>query len=79
MAIIAKCGEKPNEIKDFPKLMKRKKNKYFNRNLIVYFSSSKVGMAIVSDHLTFGKGYYSDDWNMEVFEDYNGPVTLQNA
>lgn len=79
MAIIVKSGEKPNEIKGFPKLMKYKKTKEFNYDLIVLFDKSKRGMVINSNWPGLNKGNFSDSWLMDYFEDYNDPVVLQNA
>ena len=59
--------------KPFPKLMISK----LSGNIIL-FEKQEVGTCIVSKELTIQIGYYSDDWTMLNFTDYNEPITLQN-
>ena len=59
--------------KAFPKLM------ISDRGMIVFFSESKKGMVFSADREKFYPILkYSEDWRMEVFKDYNDPITIQN-
>lgn len=65
---------KTQEEKPFPKLMI---NLY--KNVIVLMSERKCGTVVYSTTKAYEIGYYSTDWFMDNFTDYNEPITLQNA
>lgn len=62
--------------KEYPKLM------IGSDGLIVLFYQETKGTVIKSsskDVIGFTIGHYSDTWNMDWFDDYNEPITIQNA
>ena len=74
MAINVTLGEAGTvPVKEFPKLMKAK-----NTSLVVFFGSYKCGQVIIDD-VFYRKGFFSNEWIMESFTDYNEPITIQNA
>jgi hypothetical protein len=72
VTVIVKKVEVVKE-KEFPKLMISPKR------MIVLFSQNKKGMIVDTgtdpNHRILT---YLDYWNMEAFEDYNEPITIQN-
>jgi hypothetical protein len=71
MAVKVIVHERPIQIKHFPKLMIGKSS------VIVLFFKENTGV-IIKDVLYETVGYYSDQFKMPDFEDYNEPITLQN-
>lgn len=71
--------------KPFPKLMINTKMKFVilatdkkvSPNKIPGTSPGYVG-TVVNKTPYWNIGYYSDSWDGEGFEDYNGPITLEN-
>jgi hypothetical protein len=61
----------PQDEKPFPKIMKGELGS------IVLFREPKKGTLIIPKD-GFPVGYYQEQWNMDVFTDYNQPITLQN-
>ena len=61
----------PQDEKPFPKIMKGEFGS------IVLFTEPKKGMLIFPND-SFPVGYYNEKWDMDVFTDYNEPITLQN-
>tara|TARA_R110000822_G_scaffold27129_1_gene81256 strand:+ start:1063 stop:1287 length:225 start_codon:yes stop_codon:yes gene_type:complete len=73
MAIISKLSIEVYQSKDFPKLMKSEKNGGY----IVLFISNKVGTVVThSDYNPLGT--CRENWPMDIFEDYQGELTLKN-
>ncbi len=50
-----------------------KPNGYYD----IGYKSASFAIESFTDYLEHG--YYSDEWNMPYFIDYNEPITLQNA
>lgn len=76
MAINVTLGKaKTQKEKPFPKLMKHK-----NDGTILYFYRKGVGIPINNEDYCFSdtEGWASA-WIMDAFEDYNQPITIQNA
>jgi hypothetical protein len=68
-------GESKPQEKSFPKLMITTDN-----TRIVFFVSNRRGVQINGEKAFFDKFvHYSDNWAMELFTDYNEPITIQNA
>jgi len=69
--------EIPNEIKDFPKLMKGGIS-----GCIVLFSRPYEGVLIHNGPVTLDPpvsiGEYYTEWNEQTFEDYNEEIILSN-
>ena len=64
-----KVKEEPIE-KPFPKLMKA-----IGSELVVFFTSEKIGLVLVGDeYITIYS--YSDDWAMDFFEDTKENITV---
>ena len=61
----------PQDEKPFPKIMKGELGS------IVLFREPKKGMLIIPNN-GFPVGYYQEQWNMDLFTDYNESITLQN-
>jgi hypothetical protein len=68
----------PTQEKPFPKLMIT--NEYATvRNRIVLFLNEKVGTCLqVGSADTREVGEYVTTWDMEMFTDFNGSITLSN-
>ena len=66
-------GKKDENVKPFPKLMK-----YLKTQKIVFFVDERKGLVIVKDEYHCF-GFYTEDWIMDYFTDYNEPITIQNA
>jgi len=64
--------DKLENVVEYPKLM----HSYQGR--VVLFTSHSTGVLLNEVGHNCG-GYYSDDWCMAHFEDYDGSITLQNA
>lgn len=59
--------------KPFPKLMKS------NCGSIVLFKEDRTGVLIAApEYQNIKQWQYSSQWNMEIFTDYNEPITIQN-
>jgi hypothetical protein len=54
------------ETKPFPKLMKGKRT-----GRMFFFTEPEKGLVIEN-------GYWLEDWDMKLFEDYNEEVTIKN-
>ena len=68
-----KSEEKEKEKPSYPCLMK---SKY---GLVVLFSKECVGTVVgYSEKSPYELGAYYKDFNMEIFEYYNGEITLKN-
>jgi len=50
-----------------------------NSEQIVLFKAPKCGTVVSSGCYTANEGRYSTDWLMEVFEPFNGTLTLENS
>jgi len=63
------------EKKNFPKLMKRKKEM-----IIILFDDDRSGTVVFQGAGTtwFGVGAYISNWNMDEMEDFYGKITLSN-
>ena len=74
MSVNVTLGEvKTQEIKPFPKLMKEKDG------AIYYFTTEGVGVPFNdSDYKGELTHTQLKSWEMDLFTDYNGPITLQN-
>jgi len=48
----------------------------FCNSLIVLFNKHECGTVLRANYLP--AGYYSDDWDMSIFEDFKGEITLKN-
>ena len=59
---------------DFPKLMKQKNN----HNLVVLFGEERCGTIIRESESSEHIGFYSKNWNLNDFVDFEGPITLEN-
>lgn len=62
--------------KPFPKLMKS------DYGFTVLFYKEKCGTLLDRGNCEMGSieiGQYKETWKMEIFTDYNEPITLQNA
>lgn len=59
--------------KPFPKIMRSTRS-----GMIVLFEQSSVGTVIASGQSQWSVGARLTSWPDNNFEDYNGPVTLQN-
>ena len=48
--------------------------------LIVYFTSNNVGNVLLDYHESpeYEFFYYSHDWNIKDFRDFNGTITIKN-
>ena len=77
MSIKVTIGEsKTQNEKPFPKLMKS------NYGFIVLFYREKCGVLLDRGNCekgSIGIGDYNETWKMDIFTDYNEPITLQNA
>lgn len=60
-------------VKPFPKLMIMESN-----GLKVLFFNPSEGTVIYNGITAYIIGYYSNNWDMDLFTDYNEPITLQN-
>ena len=73
MSIKVTIGEsKTQSDKPFPKLMQSKET-----GIIVLMTRHASG-TVVNKNEHWHIGYASSGWNMDVFCDYNEPITLQN-
>lgn len=73
--IKATVGEqKTQKVKDFPKLMKLSSTK----KVIFLFETSSNCTCLYSEHPDWGVGEHCADLNIDIFEDFNEPITLQN-
>ena len=59
------------KVLDYPKLMKHDYG-----NSIVLMSSNEIGTVLSSD--SYQQGYRASTWDMSLFKDYTGTVTLEN-
>lgn len=59
--------------KPFPKIMRSKRS-----GMIVLFEKATVGTVLSRGQSAYDPGDHRATWADEYFEDYNGPVTLQN-
>mgnify|MGYP000296441131 FL=1 len=77
MAIKVTLGatENTQQEKPFPKLMASEGEKF-----VVLFTKSKCGFVVLDsdDEDIRPIGYYSENWVMNLFTDYNEPITIQN-
>lgn len=72
MAIKVSVGEpKPQEVKDYPKLMKDQDGDIF------YMVSHKVGLPLTGDW-DWNTKDLPHGWDMVKFTDYEGEITLKN-
>ena len=55
----------------FPKLM------ISLNDVIVFFTKEKTGF-VIKENYSAESGYYSEDWAMSNFKDYEGEITLKN-
>lgn len=65
--------EQPKEPKAFPKVMKSKVN-----DILVFFEKEGKGQVLIGDFVT-NPGVIEDNWNMDVFEDFTEPITIQTV
>ena len=65
--------EEVESIIEFPKLMIDK------NDLIVLFSSPKLGVVVKGDNLLWKVGEHGEAWVMDRFTDFRGSVTLSNG
>lgn len=73
-----KAVESKKEKSDFPKLMKS----IYSNNIVLMHSSNGIcgaGVVVLYKGGAIDVGHYSENWLMEIFEDYDGSVTLQNG
>ena len=73
-----KIVESPKKINRFPRLMKS-----INNHHIVLFTRAREGVCIGNAKPSTRSrgvdiGYGSDSWNMNLFENYSGTLTLEN-
>lgn len=80
MAIKVSVGEpKTQNENSFPKLMMANSNGNNDEGIIVLFVSLGEGFVIKTVPKSYKKiGYYSTNFIMTCFDDYNEPITLQN-
>lgn len=45
---------------------------------VVLFEREGYGVVVDKGGSTYSVGYYSNDWDMDVFLDYGGSITLEN-
>jgi hypothetical protein len=71
--LVSTVGSKADNPKDwnYPCLGIGKKGR------IVLFNDYEIGTVVVDINNVYGIGFYTDDWDMEDFELYDGPVTLE--
>lgn len=62
-----------DQTKPFPKIMRHKK-----LGSITLFSSERKGTVIHTGQTVHTAGFHCDYFSAEEYDDYNGPVTLQN-
>jgi hypothetical protein len=58
------------EVKPFPKLMKS------GDGDVVFFTEPTTGMSLLTDGIN--EPFYSKNWNMDLFIDYSGELTIKN-
>jgi hypothetical protein len=58
--------------KSFPKLM------ISNDGQIVLFIIQSIGTVVYSNSNNCKVGYYSNAWNMDIYNDFDGEITLKN-
>lgn len=81
MAVIVTKTENPGAYKPkrFPKLMAIK-NGIENSGTVVFFEKEDCGTIICGrGYWALKEGGYDSNWAMCCFEDYNEPITIQNA
>lgn len=64
--------ESSTKVKPFPKLMISKKN------TIVLFEDNGLGTCVATGGSLNPLGVFANDWDMTMFEDFNGSVCLEN-
>lgn len=62
-----------DQTKPFPKIRRSTKS-----GMVVLFEASKKGMVLSQGQGAWPVGSFKTNWVEDHFEDYNGPVTLQN-
>ena len=73
MSIKVTIGEyKTQNQKPFPKLMQS------SEGVIIVLMTEESSGVVINENRFYEIGYKSSAWNMDVFYDYNEPITLQN-
>lgn len=60
----------------FPFLMSKS---FCGLDIVVLFSSEKVGTVVKSNNESFPIGYWSEKWDMSYFVPCNSYITLENS
>tara|TARA_R110000851_G_scaffold286968_1_gene440876 strand:+ start:908 stop:1123 length:216 start_codon:yes stop_codon:yes gene_type:complete len=58
------------EVKTFPKLMTS------NDGDVVFFTEPTIGMSLLTEGIN--EAFYSKNWNMDLFIDYNEELIIKN-
>ena len=72
--IEVRTEEKTVEVKDFPKLMIED----ISNRIVLFFADGKGTILDTGEGYNIELGYYSEDWDMECFTEWNGEIKLKN-
>lgn len=77
VVLIRERKKEPMGMQDFPCLGVARQT----RDFVVLFSAKGVGTVVSPSSdpsVPYGLGYYSNNWGMQLFEEYNGNLVLSN-